>query len=444
MACDGKEAGLGVGGLASIPSRNWLQLGALSSLFFLITAATFASLGVVLPEMLGDLHWTWGQAALGFTLLGGFTGASSFIPAWLIPRIGVRGTLIGGSAVMACGFAGLATTHAVGTYWLGAALCGVGFQMMAVIPGTHVLATLFRHRAAAFGVYFTFGALGGVAGPLMVLAFSAAFPGAWRLYWLGMALAVAGLGALCAAAVGGRRWLAEAAAATDAIVAGEVVQYTNDRAYRTAEHWTLREAIATPQFWILLAAYFAHLLCAATVSAVSVAHLEELGVAAVVAAAMLSLDGLMQVVGRVGAGILGEYVEPKRLLAVGLIAQVAGLAALSVASTYPLMVIYAVGAGLGFGLTALAVTLLLLNYFGRRHNLQIFSLTCLVGAVSALGPGAAGLARDLTGSFGPMFQIFAGLIFLTFLAVMLTRPPIRSSSNEAHRRGPHVESRYQS
>ncbi len=74
--------------------------------------------------------------------------------------------------------------------------------------------------------------------------------------------------------------------------------------------------------------------------------------------------------------------------------------ALSIADSYPLMLIYAVGSGLGFGLTGLAVTMLLLDYFGRRHNLEIFSLTCLVGAFSALGPSLGGLLRDSTGAFG--------------------------------------------
>jgi hypothetical protein len=53
------------------------------------------------------------------------------------------------------------------------------------------------------------------------------------------------------------------------------------------------------------------------------------------------------------------------------------------------MLIYAIGVGVGFGLTVLAVTVLLLNYYGRRSNLELFSLTCLVGAVSAAGRSSA-------------------------------------------------------
>ncbi len=67
--------------------------------------------------------------------------------------------------------------------------------------------------------------------------------------------------------------------------------------------------------------------------------------------------------------------------------------------------------------------MLLLNYFGRTHNLEIFSLTCLIGAVSALGPTIGGVLRDATGGFASTFQIFAGVIAVLLLAAILMRPP---------------------
>jgi hypothetical protein len=88
-----------------------------------------------------------------------------------------------------------------------------------------------------------------------------------------------------------------------------------------------------------------------------------------------------------------------------------------------MMLLYAVGSGIGFGLTLLATTVLLLNYYGRRHNLEIFSVTCLIGAVSALGPTVAGLLRDATGGFSIAFQLFAAVIGVILVAVVFMRPP---------------------
>ena len=75
-------------------SRPYLALSALSLLFFVITAGSFTSLGVVLPEMVVQLHWDWSQAGLGYTVLGVACGLASLAPALVIRRLGVRGVAV--------------------------------------------------------------------------------------------------------------------------------------------------------------------------------------------------------------------------------------------------------------------------------------------------------------------------------------------------------------
>lgn len=145
---------------------------------------------------------------------------------------------------------------------------------------------------------------------------------------------------------------------------------------------------------------------------------------------MLSVEALMQTAGRTFGGLIGDLIDPRYLLIVALASLALGSMALSVADNYPMMILYAVGSGIGFGLTLLTVTVLLLNYYGRRHNLEIFSLTCLIGAVSALGPTIGGSLRDLTGSFTVTFQLFAGVVLLILVAVVFMRPPRRAPSSQ--------------
>jgi MFS family permease len=409
--------------MAKIGWRAWSLLGVLSLVSFQINASTFNALGVVLPDMVRDLKWSWTQAGLGFTILGAACGGSALLPAAMIRRWGVRTTLLAGTAVMAAGFLCLARAQGVWLYYLGTGLCGVGYQMMALIPGTHVLAAIFPKRGMPFGVYFTFAAVGGVAGPWMVWAINQLFPDGWRMVWvfhMGMALA---LGVLCAAMVGGREWLAKVAAETDDAVAAQVAAPGPRRIYRTAQDWSVREALRTPQFFILLAAYFAHLLVGVTVASLSVAHLTQRGVGMTVALGMLSLEALVQTLGRAGASVLGDRLDPRVLLVFALGALTLGAGALSIAREVPMMLVYAIGSGLGFGLVGLAVTMLLLDYFGRGHNLEIFSRICLVGAFSALGPTIGGRLRDATGAFGPTFELYAGVSALILVAVALMKPP---------------------
>jgi MFS family permease len=304
--------------------------------------------------------------------------------------------------------------------------------MAALIPGTHVLSSLFRERALPFGVYFTFGSLGGAAGPWMVLTLMEANGGDWRVFWIVQAVLAAVAGGLCALMVGGSQWLAAAAQEVDEEVEQAARQApANARVYRTAHEWSVRDALRTPQFYILVAAYFSHLLVGVTVASVSVSHLTEIGVAAGIAAVaagalaakMLSLEALMQTLARLAGGAFGDRVDPRWLLIVAQAALVIGLLALARATSPALMLVYAIGTGVGFGLTVLSVTVLLLNYYGRQSNLELFSLTCLVGAVSAAGPFIAGAMRDRLGSFTPTFELFAAVTAVVFVAVLAMRPP---------------------
>ncbi|HZC15493.1 MAG TPA: MFS transporter [Caulobacteraceae bacterium] len=426
--------------MRKIEWRPWILVSVFSALLFLITAATYNALGVVLPAMVREEGWSWTEAGFGFTLLGAATGASSFLPPVLIRRWGVRTTLLCGTAVMASGFFCLGETHRALVYFVGTTLCGIGYQMMALIPGTYVLAVMFKHRALPFGIYFASAAVGGIAGPFMVFAIMALSHGQWRDFWMTQAVAAVAVGIICALAVGGPAALEKASEETDREVAAEAAaEAARPRAggvYRTVVDWTTREALRTPQFYILLAAYFGHLLIGVTVASVSVAHLTQRGVSATVAGTMLSIDALMQTAGRTFGGLIGDLIDPRWLLIAGLGALVVGSAALSVASSYPMMLLYAVGSGVGFGLTLLTVTVLLLNYYGRKHNLEIFSITCLIGVVSALGPTIGGALRDLTGSFTSTFQLFAGVITVILVAVVFMRPPRHTASIDGTGAGP--------
>jgi MFS family permease len=141
------------------------------------------------------------------------------------------------------------------------------------------------------------------------------------------------------------------------------------------------------------------------------------------AAGMLSLQALVNAGARAAGGLLSERVEPKHIVIFALAAVAVGLGALTLADDVPLMLTYAVGVGLGYGLSSLAATVLLLNYFGRARNLELFSLMCLVSTLAAVGPWLGGFARDRLGGFDAAFWLFAALALVVLVAVSAMRPP---------------------
>ena len=397
----------------------WAALAALSALFFLITAGTFTSLGVVLPDMVKALKWDWTAAGLGFTLLGLSTGLASYAPTLLIRRLGVRVTLLGGAAAMAAAFLCLYAARGVGLYWLGATLAGVGFAFCATIPGTFVLARAFRARSAAFGIYFTVGGLGGVAGPWLYFAVLR-LSGGWRAYWLALAAAALVVGAAAALLAEPPEAEAEAEVQPEAASPG---------VHRTGRDWSVGEALRTPQFWIIVAAYTTYLLCGVTVNGVSVQHLTERGASATLAGGMLSLQALINAAARAGGGFAGERIDPRRLVVGALAFLVVGVCALALAHGPPLMLVYALGVGAGYGVSYLATAVLLLNYFGRARNLELFSLMCLVSTVASAGPFISGLVHDRVGGFAPALWGFAAVAAVVLVAVAAMRPPRHPSES---------------
>ena len=92
-----------------------------------------------------------------------------------------------------------------------------------------------------------------------------------------------------------------------------------------------------------------------------------------------------------------------------------------------MMLIYAAGIGIGYGLTFFAATILLLDYFGRGPYLELFSTVNLISTVGAVAPTLAGLTRDHTGGFAPFFMALSVLVALVLLAVVMMRAPHKSA-----------------
>jgi MFS family permease len=392
---------------------RWLTFVALSLLFFLVSAGTFSSLGVVLPVMVAELHLNWTQAGLGYTFLGLACGLASFAPAVLIRWIGVRGTLIAGTVLLISGFGTMALARNAEMYLAATLLVGIAFALTTTVPGTHVLTGLFERRSTVLGAYFTIGALGQVAGPLLYLAIEGAHLG-WRSYWWMFVMASATVGSFAAVvATAGREPKADVA--PEQTGPAELISGLRD--------WTVRRALGTPQFYVIVGAYTMYLLINTTAHGFAVEHLTERGIAPKAAAAMLSFEALVGAILAVVGGVIGEKVGPKVLLIVSLVALVVGMTALAEARGYTLMLVYALGVGIGYGLSFLASTVLLLNYFGKRPNLELYSLMCLISTSAAIGPAFGGWARDTLGSFSGMFLLCAAVTFAMLVATLFLSPP---------------------
>jgi MFS family permease len=396
-------------------TNRWLAFASLSLIYFVVSAGAFSSLGVALPAMVTELKWSWSDAGWGYTLLGVACGFASVIPAMLIRRIGVRGTMAAGMVVMMAGFATMATTHSVWAYLLATSLIGMSFSLVSTVPGSHVLTEVFKSRSTALGAYFAIGTMGGVAGP-QIYVLVEKLTGGWRPYWwtyVAMALA-AGLFAIFTTPAR-HDDSAHVTEAPEQVGPGEMIEGLGD--------WTVRRALATPQFYVIFGVYTTYLLINTTCHAFAPQHLIERGVPKADAATMLSLEAGIGVCVSLLGGWLGERLPTKTLMLVCMACVAIGQFALAMATGWGLMSVFAVGVGIGYGLSFTPPTVMLLKYFGKKANLELFSIMCLLSTIAAAGPAVGGKAHDLTGSFEGLFLICGAVTVAMFLATVFLRPP---------------------
>ena len=397
------------------PVNRWLAFASLSLIYFTVSAGAFSSLGVALPAMVRELGWNWSDAGLGYTLLGVACGLASPLPALLIRRIGVRWTMAIGMTVMIAGFSTMALAHPVWSYLLATVLIGMAFSLVSTVPGSHVLTDVFKSRSTALGAYFAIGTMGGFAGPLLYVGIEK-LTGGWRPYWwtyVAMALAAG----LFAVATTPRRQeeRTHQAEVPEQVGPAELVQGLGD--------WTVRRALMTPQFYVILGVYTTYLLINTTAHAFGVEHLIERGVTKPDAALMLSLEALIGVSVSLLGGWLGERLSTKALMLTCMGAVAIGQFALAEAHNWTLMGVFSVGVGIGYGLSFMPPTIMLLKYFGKKANLELFSIMCLMSTLAAAGPAFGGWAKDTFGSFEGLFLICGAVTSAMFLATLFLRPP---------------------
>lgn len=386
---------------------------ALGAIFFLITATTFASLGVILPAMIAEFRWNWGTAGLGFTMLALLTGIFSPVAASSLERLGARLHYAIGGAVIVGGYLLLGAVTNIAAYLVATSMLGAGFALLANVPGTYIVgrAAPLKWRNIAIGAYLAAGGAGGVFGPLIANA-QVTGGGDWRHYWTASA-AVAAL-IVIAIVILVEKPLAQGPGGYRA---------ATPEAPSPAADWTPRAAMMTPAFVVISAALTVAYFCGVTVSTWSVAHLQNAGLAPAFAVSMFSLYSGLNAGARAAGGALVRQINARTLLVAALLANVVGMSALAFAHTAPVAIVFAVFDGFAFGMALFASTALLIDYFGLKNSPALLGGANLAATVAMLGPTIAGQTADRWGSFAPIFMIYAGAALIAAIAVALMKKP---------------------
>lgn len=408
-------------------SPAWRVLSAVCIIYFITGGSVIYGMSVVLKPLIGDMGWTRAQGTSGITVLMLTIGLLGPVVAALIDRFNIRNTVLIGAGFVAIGAVTGYFTEGLLQFYLALALLGFGASAMTFIPMSQLVARWFlRRRGLAMGLMLTSTGLGAfIMTPLFALVLE--HTGNWRMLFVIM-------GATVPISVALALLVLRNHPATEADIdagGGNAAQKKahKTRVYQSAVNWDLSAALRVRSLWIIVAAFGMNLLGVNLVNSQAILHLTDMGLSQVIAGTAIGAMGLCSVAGRLGGGVLGDRLEPKLLLALGLLGQAAGMLTLLFADRDALVYAFALLFGIGLGLGLVTAPLMLANYFGVGSLARINATTGVITiGITAFAPTIAGYANDTLGSYTLVFLTFSTLAMVLAVPVALLRPPVPSQS----------------
>jgi MFS family permease len=393
------------------------------------SGAFFFSYSVFLPEMSEDLGWGRGAVGAGlsvgllaFGLPGPIVGAS-------IARFGPRANIILGNVLAAAGLAAMFLVEEPWQLYFFFALIGLGCGFGMFIPCTTVINDWFSdRRSLALGLAIAAGGLGGFIFP-PVLAWEIEHTG-WQTAWL----TLAAVHLIIAVGIGGVLLIRNGPKPGGPVRDSPPVAQTEpdwieerrlkSRVYETRVDWSPKDAARRKATWLIAALAAANFFGIGVVSSHQVAYLQDISFSPVVAAVILSLVTGFSILGRIAFGIGAGRVEVRHLAAVCFVAQIAAFAVLLSSESLPLICVYAVLFGIGYGGVLISFPTFIGAYYGRAHYAQILGMVFPVAILAeAVGPVLAGGVFDATGGYQPVFAALIAVSFVGLACAVFARPP---------------------
>jgi len=212
----------------------------------------------------------------------------------------------------------------------------------------------------------------------------------------------------------------------------EEVSRTIDRGVNYAAEvqeveFTLRQALRTRAYWLLIAAMSVRMVGFSAILTHSVPFLTDMGIEPVKAAALLGIIILASTPSRLIGGFLMDRVQARRLrflMAGAFLIQAAGVATFLLNQTTAMICVFLVLFWVGVGIALPLEAGIRARYFGRKAFGSIGGTSMIFTTpVMVVAPIYAGWVYDNTGSYIPAFILFAILFGISAILVSLAYPP---------------------
>lgn len=385
----------------------------------LIGALMFHAYGAYLVLLREEFGWSKTMLSAAFAMARAESGILGPVQGWLIDRFGPRALIRVGMVVFGLGFVLFSQIGGPVMFFVTFFTMALGSSLGGYLPiGVAIVRWFRRHRALALSVSGMGMSIGGLLTPVVVLAMSRV---GWRWTAFASGVLVIAVGLPLAQIVRSHPDTLGLTPDGDPRPAP-----APDAPARQAEpNFTPRQAIATGAFWYISAGHGAALLVVSAVLVHMVVHVtERLGFSLPEAASVVALMTVMQAVGQVSGGWLGDRFSKRRIAAACMLGHAVGLVVLAVATAFWMVLAFAILHGLAWGMRGPLMAAIRADYFGSASFGMISGISSMVLMVGMMGgPLVAGVLADRTGSYVPGFAVLAGLAALGSGCFLRARRP---------------------
>jgi sugar phosphate permease len=388
------------------------------------------TIGAFIKPMTGEFNWTRSQfvgaISMG-TILGGLT--ATFVGP-LLDRYGPRWLLFGSFVVIG---ALLATMSLVNHLWQFYILMGMGrllTQGVGSVASNVVVAKWFvRKRGRAVGLSHFGSRLGNGLVPLYVQAFITLR--GWRSATVALGILTWAL-TLIPTSVFLRRQPEDLGLRPDGDPPEAVPSQEDEarvQASPTPERefsFTLREALHTRAFYLLLAATSGAFFSGAGFNLHALAYFSDRGFSPGIAVTLVATWSLLASGVTLLSGFLAERVSVRHVMIGVYGAWAMSMVYVSQVTTVPMAFGFAIMFGVVFGVLPIVNMMIFANYFGREYLGAIRGfITPFQMGFNAMGPLVGALVFDFTGEYSLVLALFVLMLSIsTTMAVLATAPPL--------------------
>ncbi len=407
---------------------GWPLVGVGFIFYGLGIAPAYYSWGFFAPEIIDELGIS--RQDIG-SIFGAFTLAlalSSVPAAAAIQRFGLRITVSLGAVIAAAGWLMVGKADSLFELYLSYALLGgIGIGLSTLLPAQTLAVYWFqKYRARATAIIFFGAALfGAMVTPIDAIVLEQSD---WRTAWIYIAGISLLVGIVSATFLRnrpediGQRLDGESPTET---IAGDTTCEIPRQETTTgpARHFTVWQAFATPQFFIATFADIANAIPWRIITAHGRLHLENLGFAPTVAAAILGVRVGMSGFGRL-AGSLSDFVRPGHVLAASLMMTAAGVGGLRFVESENPAYFCVLLMGIGYGAAFTSIPVVFGNFFGRTAFVGTAGVrVAATGIIGFVATSWAGWVADTAGTYNLVLVALAVLCTTAATLIFFCRPP---------------------